>query len=398
MKKIQLVVVTLTVLLFASAALARGTVSGNVVDREGNLLTGIEVILSPVADESLRTYRLKTNKKGVYTFMPDNGEYIVTVSDETWELDKMKIFAINQNRETIFEWAGRISPGQDPIVLRVSSGDRITTDLALADKAVLKRESGMILLAMVVQALESGDQEKAASTVRELLAESPDDAIGLTLEAYLLAEKGDLAAAEASLNHALEVDPDLPDAQFQLGAIYLDTDRRDEAHGMFAKVTAGSGPDDLKARAWVQLGEIQRNAGEVEPAIQSFSTAAEMSPELSQVLAAEIASLYTRVGQEDQAEAWLAKSGAEASGDPAILYNIAVARFNEKEWEPAAEGFRKVIAADADFADAYRNLGYCLLNLDSRPEAAANLKQYLELVPDASDAAQIEGLVKALEQ
>ncbi len=396
MKKIRIATCSMAILFLASTVLARGNVSGQVTGRDGNILQGVEVVMAPVEDESLRTYRVRTNKKGTYMFPADNGDYWITVSDETRGLESMKIVVLDKNREQVYDWTGKVLPGQDPAVIGVSSGYRITVDLVLVDKAVLKEAEGEVLLARVVQALESGDSEKAGNIVRELLEGSPDDPTGLTLEAYLLAEQGDLKAAEASLMHALEADPDFSDAYFQLGAIYLDSDRKDAAVAMFTQVTEGTGPDDLKARALVHLGEIYRDGGDLEQAIDSFSVAADLSWEMSAVLASEIAGLYSRIGLEDKAEEWLAKSGGVVADDPSILYNIAVARFNEKEWEPAAEGFRKVIASDAAFADAYRNLGYCLLNLGDSEEAAANLEKYLELASDAPDAAQVEALTKAL--
>lgn len=396
MKKLRIATCSLAILFLASTVMARGTISGKVTDQEGNVLPGVEVVVAPVEDKSLRTYVLRTNKKGNYTVPADNGDYWITVSDETWGLESMNIVVLDQSREQVFDWSGKVLSGQDPNVIGVSSGYRITVDLVLADKAALKEAEGQILLARVVQALESGDKEQAGAIVRELLEVSPDDPTGLTLEAYLLAENGDLQAAETSLKHALEVNPDFPDAQFQLGVIYRDSDRKDEAVTMLTKVTDGAGPDSLKARAWIHKGEMQRDAGDLEQAIDSFSVAADLSWELSAVLASEIAALYTRIGDESKAEEWLEKSGGVAADDPSILYNIAVARFNEKDWELAADGFRKVIAVNTDFADAYRNLGYCLLNLGDSEEAVVNLKKYLELAPDAPDAAQIENLTKAL--
>ena len=396
MKKIRIATCSLAILFLASTVLARGNVSGQVTGPDGNVLQGVEVVMTPVEDKSLRTYSIRTNKKGTYMFPADNGDYWITVSDDTRGLESMKIVVLDRNREPVFDWTGKVPSGQDPTVIGVSSGYRITADLVLADKAVLKEAEGQILLARVVQALESGDKEKAFGIVRELLEGSPDDPTGLTLEAYLLAENGDLKAAEASLMHALKVDPDFSDAQFQLGVIYRDSDRKDEAVALFTKVTEGAGPDDLKARAWIHKGEVQRDAGDLEQAIDSFSVAADLSLEMSAVLASEIAGLYSRIGQEDKAEEWLAKSGGAAADDPSILYNIAVARFNAKDWELAADGFRKVIAVDAGFSDAYRNLGYCLLNLSDSEGAVANLEKYLELAPDAPDAGQVEAVTKAL--
>ncbi|MBD3869547.1 MAG: tetratricopeptide repeat protein [Acidobacteria bacterium] len=398
MRKIRIVTCSLAILMLAWPVLARGIVSGQVTDRSGNILQGIQVNMAPEHDAKLRTYRLKTNKKGVYTFPADNGDYTITITDETWGLDTMNIVALDKGRNQVFEWSGKILPGQAPNIIGVSSGYVITVDLVVAHHSIIKEEHGKILLGTVVQALEAGNREEAAATVEKLLTESPDDPIALTLRAYMLMERGETEKAEADLNHALEVDPKFGDALFQLGTIYVETDRKDDALALFLRVANSEGLDDLTAKAWVQAGEMQRDSGDLEQAISSFSSAAALSPEMSPILSLEIAGLYTRLGEEDLAEHWLSMSGSESQQDPSILYNIAVSRFNEKAWEEASGGFRKVIAADGGFADAYRNLGYCLLNLGDRGEAIENFRKYLELSPDAPDAGQIEGLLAALEK
>ncbi len=73
------------------------------------------------------------------------------------------------------------------------------------------------------------------------------------------------------------------------------------------------------------------------------------------------------------------------------------ARGNPRDLVNAAEFYANAIAADPALAVAYRGLGLSLLKTARPAEGRAALRRYLELKPDASDAAMVGMLARATE-
>ncbi len=221
--------------------------------------------------------------------------------------------------------------------------------------------------------------------------------MGLTLRAYLETDEGKMVEAEADLKQAVQKDPSLVDAWYQLATLYVKTNRPADAAEAFRKTAAVATDDDMKGKAWLGVGEIERDAGHREKAIEAFEKAYDILPPQQAVIASEVGALYTALGNTPMAENWIGKAQAGGQTDPLVLYNIAVQHFNKKELGPAIDGFKKVIAAKPDFAEAYRNLGFAFLNSGDVGGAKVHLEKYLELQPKASDAADIAALLQSLE-
>jgi tetratricopeptide (TPR) repeat protein len=92
------------------------------------------------------------------------------------------------------------------------------------------------------------------------------------------------------------------------------------------------------------------------------------------------------------------KAALEQRPDDALLcYNVGEIYFSAERRELAIEHYGRAIALDPALADAYLKLAYCHLALDHKAEALPHLKKYLELRPDAANAATIHGLIEQLE-
>jgi tetratricopeptide (TPR) repeat protein len=81
--------------------------------------------------------------------------------------------------------------------------------------------------------------------------------------------------------------------------------------------------------------------------------------------------------------------------DPDVLYNIAVAFYNNQKVEEAVSYLTKAIGINAKYADGYLLRGNGYLNLGKIPEAKADYAKFIELAPDDPRAAVAK---KALEQ
>ena len=68
------------------------------------------------------------------------------------------------------------------------------------------------------------------------------------------------------------------------------------------------------------------------------------------------------------------------------------------KFDRAVELYQKAIKIDPKFPNAHRNLGVVLsADLHKNAEGAEELKKYLELKPDAHDAAQLRQMILELE-
>jgi beta-barrel assembly-enhancing protease len=71
------------------------------------------------------------------------------------------------------------------------------------------------------------------------------------------------------------------------------------------------------------------------------------------------------------------------------------ARGNPRDLAQAAEFYGKAVEMDAGLPEAQRGLGLSLFKTGRRTEGQAALRRYLELKPNASDAAMINMLAPA---
>ena len=386
----------LVLALSALPVFAGGTISGRVVDRAGQPKAAVEIVIRPKDDPKLRTYRTKTNAKGAYIIAAENGDYHLAVEAGDSALDRLTIHAEDAKHKPVFDWSGRITREQPPLVIGMSPGYKVTIDIVVAESAVLRKERLDGLLAMIGKAIEEGDQTQAAKFVDDFMTEAPGDALGLMLRGYLGSEQGKLDAAEADLKAALEKQPDMADARYQLGLVYRKMERSDDAIAAFRLVAEGKASEDLRGKAWLNVGELERAAGRPDKAIEAFEKAAATVPALAPAVGPELAALYADRGDTQMAESWLAKVQAAGGSDANVLFNLAVTHFNRKEWDQAIAGFRSVIAVDPKFADAHRNLGFALQVKGENAAAVESLRRYLEVKPDASDAEEIKTVIKAL--
>jgi len=74
------------------------------------------------------------------------------------------------------------------------------------------------------------------------------------------------------------------------------------------------------------------------------------------------------------------------------FYNLGATLVNQGEAAQAAEAFKQAIAADANYAEAYYQLGLCLANSQNTiPDAIKALQKYIQIgqKPDQVDTAKL---------
>jgi len=70
--------------------------------------------------------------------------------------------------------------------------------------------------------------------------------------------------------------------------------------------------------------------------------------------------------------------------------------FQQEKWDEAMAEFQEAIRLDPEFGDAYWGLGYSHANKGEFEKAIEALEKYLQLVPGASDRAQVEAHIQQM--
>lgn len=175
-----------------------------------------------------------------------------------------------------------------------------------------------------------------------------------------LAEQGKYEEAIVEFNQALERDQEQPGILARVADAYSRSGKNDEALATLDKALAIT-PSD--ASLYTTKGAILSRMGKTAESQEAFKKAMELNP-----------------------------AGAAQNS-----YNIGITLMNSGEMEQAAEAFKAAIAADANYAEAYYQLGMCL---SGKPEtfaaAVEALEKYIEIGQKPEQVSVAQEVIKAL--
>ena len=104
-------------------------------------------------------------------------------------------------------------------------------------------------LEQAVQDLEAGDYEAVQLTIAEILDEKPSDAAALNLRAAVEAASGNLRAAEATLDHAIQTNPRNYYAYYNMARLMLTKKNKTGAKRYYETGQVLGGPTDAELEA-----------------------------------------------------------------------------------------------------------------------------------------------------
>jgi tetratricopeptide (TPR) repeat protein len=112
--------------------------------------------------------------------------------------------------------------------------------------------------------------------------------------------------------------------------------------------------------------------------------------------------LYAEVDRmEDSRKAYEKVVEIDPSAAYQTFYNIGVLLENKDKPTPedrkrAIQAYEKAVEIKPDYAAAWKRLGFARLGDGDRDGTRTALQKYIELQPDASDAAQVRAMLKSL--
>jgi tetratricopeptide (TPR) repeat protein len=195
--------------------------------------------------------------------------------------------------------------------------------------------------------------------------------------AFAYLKRGDKASAEKWFLKAAELDPQDPSVQYQLGRLYTDLGRREEAQKAFALSQALRRREEEKS----QLG-LDCNRKLAEGSVQAARSECEQlfDPNDPEKLAM-LGTIYGQHGFYEEAGPPLRRAAELMPNSPQMQYNLALNYFRLKQFQEARIPLAKATIRWPDLFQLNALYGAVLFNLDDQQTAYAVLRHAHELNP-----------------
>jgi tetratricopeptide (TPR) repeat protein len=152
---------------------------------------------------------------------------------------------------------------------------------------------------------------------------------------------GQFSEAERSYQRALALNPDLVEARFNLGCLWLSQNKLEQAKGELTTVTLRR---SSSADGWLKLGTAQLRSKDLAGAEKSLSEAIRLSPQNAEALTG-LGLVRLQRGRAGEAVQFFAKALKEQPGyRPALLNWAIVAQENLRDPNQALQKYREYLA------------------------------------------------------
>lgn len=385
----------------ATWAWGEGSLTGRVLVPDGTPTTDIKVTLIPETAKSSRR-SVKLNKKGEFFFglVPD-GQYTLAVEGTTLVPRSIKLHVYDSEaRKDVLTVDG--PPPVAPQAFNVGGALKVTYDITLGppqagSSAGTSPPAGSGAAVQEVPGLlQSGDFQGALTRLDEALKSAPDDPSLHYYRGFALFKTKDYDKAKIEIQRTLELKPSQVGAHWVNGAVLASQGKKDDAIAEFQKELENPETDAAtRINSYVNIGLMNRDLKKNEPAIAAFEKVLELDPKQSEAYS-YLADLYLAQGKPDKAAEVQARSKSAGLEDAKDLFNIGADYWNKKDFVKAEEYFRRAVDLDPKFSQAWKDLGYTLINLGKTTDGAQALRKYLELTPRADDAKEVQQLLQEI--
>ncbi|MBD3868343.1 MAG: tetratricopeptide repeat protein [Acidobacteria bacterium] len=412
-------------LLLVIGLLAHGTVfaqavseaRGIIKDNEGNPLVGVKLVFKNTASDKA-VYEASTNKKGRFYFdnllyyQNQEGRWLVTVEFPGFVATSIEYSSRTQVR-LVEEFTKNLGPGVKipPLNIRPFGDAELNfimtpeDQLAVVEK-VVEQDSAAEAPATPQQdpwdralmLANAGDMEESVEFFEKAIKDEPDDAGRRDTFAKVLYQLEQFDEAEAQAQSAVALDPSNISTYLVLYSIYVGNDDFESARQALetAREQDPADREVLERVAWL----ASRN-GEPEDAIAAYEAMTAADPGDVEAWVA-LGGLYAEQGKMDQSEAaYRTVVELDPSNAYKTFFNIGVLMeskdvLTDVDNKRAVEAFRKAVEIKPDYAEAWRRLAFASLRTGDLAGTRKGLERYIELSPDAADAAQVKAMLGGL--
>lgn len=413
---------------FAASAAPTSEATGVVTDLEGNPIAGVTIVFTPLGNPDV-SYKGTTNKKGKYwvsgMLTPGgNDMWKVTFVSDEYVPAAFVMETRNVNKTLLGDPIEKtLKPGQElpdflirpmgaakvdfTVITQEQAKQRQAEELAelqaAADAAAAEEAQKRADADPWTEALSrtgAGDLEGAIEYFDKAIEQQPDNPerrSGYATVLYQL-ERMDGAAEQAM--RAVELDGSDIESRLVLYGVYMNTGRLDEAGEILAEARS---VDPGNVRILQQMAYLAAERGDTAAAIEAHEALVAADPELTESWLT-LGDLYAENGNAEKSEqAYSRVIDLDPSNAHQIFFNIGALMMNkadrsETETQSAISAFRKAVEIKPDYAQAYQQLAFAQLAVNDRDGARGSLESYVQLAPDAPDAAQMQQIITTLAQ
>lgn len=246
-----------------------------------------------------------------------------------------------------------------------------STQVALPPKAVALNSLG-------AQALHDGDLEAAGARLNLAIEYNPEFVEALTNLGLVELQRGNLTRARQLLDRSKRLNPDLAQTHHGLGVLAQREYRRDAAQRHYESALAVD-PGFVPARA--NLAALFLEAGLFEEALIQFRRLTEVEPQ-SVLGPRGLSEALLTLRRYAEAESVIHRALYEFPGDPSLEINFARVLLHTNDPIKAVELLEPIAAGNDDHAvSALAWLSVALLTMGDAPASANAAQRALGLVP-----------------
>ncbi|MGA2788480.1 MAG: tetratricopeptide repeat protein [Verrucomicrobiota bacterium] len=190
------------------------------------------------------------------------------------------------------------------------------------------------------------------------------------------------ADAETLLQTTIRRNPNCPMAYYNLGLVYFQQGRLDEAIVQYQKVLQ---INPVETDALNNLGSVFLQQGRLDKAVAHYQKALAINPDSAETHY-DLANALFQQGRTDDAMAHYQKALAINPDSAMAHYNLGNAFLQQGRLDEAMAQYQKALTINPDYAEAHNNLGNVLIHQEQVDEAVAHFQKALAIKPDYADA------------
>ena len=252
-------------------------------------------------------------------------------------------------------------------------------------------------LSEAIERIRSGAYDEADELLAELQPEFPDDPALLLMRGEILLALGRPQEALELLRHGAEVDPRRPRMNFQLGTALASSGEREPALEAFAREIEVNSDPQVQVLSHLNRSLLLQQDRRWGLATEELEAVLEIEPDRTNVFG-DLAALYIQAGDAQAAVAALERGEAAGFSSASHYYSLGARLYKSEMFEQAVVMLSKALSVDPGLAEAERSLAASLEQLGRNTESLEHLRRYLELRPDAPDAAVVAEKLRAAEK
>jgi tetratricopeptide (TPR) repeat protein len=265
---------------------------------------------------------------------------------------------------------------------------------AAEDPADAEAEPLRADLSEASEKIRAGAYDEADTLLAGLQADYPDDPALLLMRGEVLLALGRPADARDVLELGVRAGPERPRMHFQFGTALASTGDSDRALEEFALEIEANPDTAVQVLARLNRSLLLQQSHRWGQAAKELEAVLAIQPENSEVYG-DLATLYLQAGDTAAALDALQRGREAGFNSAQHYYSLGARLYRSERYEDAEAMLSEALRVDPSLAEAERSLAAALERLGRDEEALAHLSRYLELRPDAPDAAAVSERLRA---